>query len=83
MPRGCLQFVIVVFPDHTHLLFFIKLSEKARQLREKRSNSEFLKLLVIFKKMSLLKIPVKPHISQNLTCLLLFLFAWSRQTTLK
>ena len=20
MPRGCLQFVIVVFPDHTHLL---------------------------------------------------------------
>ena len=25
VPRGCLQFVIVVFPDHTHLLFFIKL----------------------------------------------------------
>ena len=23
MPRGSLQFVIVVFPDHTHLLFFI------------------------------------------------------------
>ena len=22
-PRGCLQFVIVVFPNHTHLLFFI------------------------------------------------------------
>ena len=22
MPRGCLQFVIVVFPDHTLLLFF-------------------------------------------------------------
>ena len=21
MPRACLQFVIVVFPDHTHLLF--------------------------------------------------------------
>ena len=21
MPRGCLQFVIVVLPDHTHLLF--------------------------------------------------------------
>ena len=21
MSRGCLQFVIVVFPDHTHLLF--------------------------------------------------------------
>ena len=24
VPRGCLQFVIVVFPDHTHLLFFMK-----------------------------------------------------------
>ena len=22
MPRGCLRFVIVVFPDHTHLLFW-------------------------------------------------------------
>ena len=22
VPRGCLQFVIVVFPDHIHLLFF-------------------------------------------------------------
>ena len=21
VPRGCLQFVIVVFPDHTHILF--------------------------------------------------------------
>ena len=25
MPRGCLQFVIVVFPDHTHLLFLYAL----------------------------------------------------------
>ena len=24
VPRGCLQFVIVVFPDHTHLLFLRK-----------------------------------------------------------
>ena len=23
VPRGCLQFVFVVFPDHTYLLFFI------------------------------------------------------------
>ena len=23
VPRGCLQFVIVVFPDLTHLLFFL------------------------------------------------------------
>ena len=26
VPRGCLQFVIVVFPDHTHLLFLIAVS---------------------------------------------------------
>ena len=24
VPRGCLQFVIVVFPDHTHLLFLFR-----------------------------------------------------------
>ena len=24
VPRGCLQFVIVVFPDHSHLLFFVE-----------------------------------------------------------
>ena len=27
VPRGCLQFVIVVFPDHTHLLFLVNVSE--------------------------------------------------------
>ena len=25
VPQGCLWFVIVVFPDHTHLLFFLPL----------------------------------------------------------
>ena len=30
VPRGCLQFVIVVFPDHTHLLFF-KSVDKGKQ----------------------------------------------------
>ena len=29
MPRVFLQFVIVVFPDHTHLLFFYKRQLKA------------------------------------------------------
>ena len=24
VPRGCLRFVIVVFPDHTHLLYLVK-----------------------------------------------------------
>ena len=34
MPWGCLQFVIVVFPDHTHLLFLlqIKLSLCGRKI---------------------------------------------------
>ena len=26
VPRGCLQFVILVFPDHTHLLFLLVLA---------------------------------------------------------
>ena len=25
VPRGCLQFVIVIFSDHTHLLFLLKI----------------------------------------------------------
>ena len=27
VPRGCLQFVIVVFPVHTHLLFLYRIIE--------------------------------------------------------
>ena len=30
VPQGCLRFVIVLFPDHTHLLFYI-----LRMTREK------------------------------------------------
>ena len=26
VPRGCLRFVIVVFPDHTHLLFLLSVT---------------------------------------------------------
>ena len=44
MPRACLQFVIVVFPDHTHLLYLCKLQMIQRssynQNPEFRSNSE-------------------------------------------
>ena len=28
VPLGCLRFVIVVFPDHTHLLFFTILGDQ-------------------------------------------------------
>ena len=31
VPRGCLQFVIVVFPDHTHLLFLGKIGVYSQQ----------------------------------------------------
>ena len=27
VPRGCLRFMIVVFPDHNHLLFFMNLQQ--------------------------------------------------------
>ena len=36
VPRGCLQFVIVVFPDHTHLLF-LTLSNQTSRYKFKRS----------------------------------------------
>ena len=29
VPRGCLRFVIVVFPDHTHLLFLLSVKGKS------------------------------------------------------
>ena len=32
VPWGCLRFLTVVFPDHTHLLFPIKISRKLLQL---------------------------------------------------
>ena len=35
VPRGCLRFVIVVFPDHTHLLF---LKRPYQHLNAIRSN---------------------------------------------
>ena len=38
VPRGSLQFVIVVFPDHTHLLFMINLGEKSVIIIKKTNN---------------------------------------------
>ena len=35
VPRGCLQFVIVVFPDHTRLLFLKVLNPKLQREGEK------------------------------------------------
>ena len=39
VPRGCLQFVSVVFPDHTHLLFLRK-TEIGKELKMKISHAE-------------------------------------------
>ena len=38
LPRGCLQFVIVVFPDHTHLLFLTTLILKIVRMIRKYHN---------------------------------------------
>ena len=35
VPRGCLQFVIVVFPDHTHLLFLILSGKSFMKIRKR------------------------------------------------
>ena len=38
VPRGCLQFVIVVFPDHTHLLFLRFSIKSFSECTEKSGN---------------------------------------------
>ena len=47
MPRGCLQFVIVVFPDHTHLLFFLSLCNFQHHILEKKRHMNLLPLVRI------------------------------------
>ena len=32
VPRGCLQFVIVVFPDHTHYFSYINVRQVLREM---------------------------------------------------
>ena len=39
VPRGCLQFVIVLFPDHTHLLLSLPLRIYSKR-KVKEYNSE-------------------------------------------
>ena len=44
VPRGCLLFVIVVFPDHTHLLFlYLSISNEIVSTKnyDKRENFDF------------------------------------------
>ena len=37
VPWGCLQFVIVVFPDHTHLLFLIPYTSEKTILSDSKN----------------------------------------------
>ena len=53
VPRGCLQFVIVVFPDHTHLLFLS--GEPQAILKKKLSPPLLYMLAVLNREMSGLK----------------------------
>ena len=46
VPRGCLQFVIVVFPDHTHLLFLTFQFLKTVQSAQKNSFIETILVLI-------------------------------------
>ena len=57
VPRGCLQFVIVVFSDHTHLLFLI-FSGKNRNLMH---------ISVSYAK-GIRNISMKSYIYRNSTC---------------
>ena len=38
---GCLRFVIVVFPDHTHSLFWIRTNERANELMNKQPTCSY------------------------------------------
>ena len=38
VPQGCLRFVIVVFPDHTHLLFWNKQLFNDQKKRQNAGN---------------------------------------------
>ena len=56
VPRGCLQFVIVVFPDHTHLLFLTVFSPGQRyDLMDTHGYNAYLLLFVAFVNLSCLK----------------------------
>ena len=38
VPLGCLRFVIVVFPDHTHLLFFSEIHASCLKVVKKHGH---------------------------------------------
>ena len=57
VPQGCLQFVIVVFPDHTHLLFLRKITALAT-LKKWNQERHYVKVGDVV-------LVVSPHTSQG------------------
>ena len=50
VPLGCLRFVIVVFPDHTHLLFFMYRLKKI--VGSNNFSAQFIELFLIIKRLA-------------------------------
>ena len=48
VPWGCLQFVIVVFPDHTHLLFLVPIDKNVVQQKGQCITYIFTRPCVVF-----------------------------------
>ena len=47
VPRGCLQFVIVVFPDHTHLLFLGSILAQSHSFVEINFKMNYMVILLL------------------------------------
>ena len=48
VPRGCLQFVIVVFPDHTHLLFLWRIPTPGADMNRYKAGSRVFCVKILF-----------------------------------
>ena len=66
VPRGCLQFVIVVFPDHTHLLFLKILLFSTHKMNFiwhlQKKNSFFFFLFYTFYRLHAMSHPLKKEV---------------------
>ena len=48
VPRGCLQFVVMVFPDHTHLLFLLVRIDNLAKRRYSFEKRDIAYVFVVF-----------------------------------
>ena len=62
VPRGCLQFVAMIFPDHTHLLFsLVRIDNLAKRRYSFEKETELMFLSSFFQ--------VTPNPFPDITCL--------------